>query len=730
MSGGRSDDVIQPREGRHLLEYWFMIVRRRRLVASLTLLAAAALGVRAMLTRPMYRATAQLLIERQTPQVLEFKEITQMDARWGEDYYQTQFRLLQSRALAHRVIERLNLLADPDLGGPRPPEVIQQALAAPPGQSVLLEAAINGFLARVTVLWQRNTRLMSVSFDASRPELAAQVANALAQLYIEQSLALRYETSAEASSWLAEQIERQRAKVEQAELALQKLKEKEGIVNIEERRELVEQKLKDLGGALTTLKTQRLEREGLYRQMRDAGEVEELPEVMRSPVVQALRVDLASLERQEAQLLERYMDQHPEVVKVRNQIQETKRKLSSEARRVVRAAENDYKAALFQERNVEGALEAAKAETLDLSQRGVRYDSLKRDLDASQAVLASLLSRSKQTDVAQELRATNIQIVDAAGLPRKPVRPRPLRDVGLGLLFGLILGCGLTFFLDYLDRTVKTPEDVRMHVGAPLLAVIPETVSPKGERIVLLDPAGKGPFAEGYRVLRTALSYCWPAAGAKVVAVSSTLPREGKTLTSVNLALALAARDGNVLLVDGDMRRPQGQNVLRVKRTPGLSDILTGKAKPSEAIQGIAGTSLSFLSSGAHVPSPADLLTPGVLKGLLDGLRSYYTWVVIDTAPIGAVSDALVFAPLSDGVVVVVGSEMVHRNAVAHTLERVEGTGARVLGVVLNHADVERHSYYYGQYYGHYAAHYYAADVAEAGSARLRAVKPKQDAFG
>jgi receptor protein-tyrosine kinase len=276
---------------------------------------------------------------------------------------------------------------------------------------------------------------------------------------------------------------------------------------------------------------------------------------------------------------------------------------------------------------------------------------------------------------------------------------------------------------------VKTPEDVRQHVGAPLLAVVPQTEVTSRDKLVLLDPAGKGPFPEGYRVLRTALSYCWPAGGPRVISVSSTLPREGKTLTAVNLALALAARDGNVLLMDGDLRRPQLHSVLRVKRAPGLADILTGKAKPSETIQRVPGTSLSVMPSGGHVPSPADLMSAGVLKGLIEGLRGYYAWVVVDTAPIGAVPDALVFAPLTDGLIVVVGSEMVHRNAVVNTIERIGTTGARILGVVLNHADVARHSYYYGQYYGHYAGHYYGTDAGLPGRAPLRAVRAGRDAL-
>lgn len=696
----------QPQEA-HLWDYVHVVLRRRRLALAILVGITALAGLRAFLTRPVYEAVAQLQIQRENPNVLTFKEVAQVDAA-RDDYYQTQYKLLQSRALARRVIEGMGLMQDPEFGGPRSEQDVAAALALPPGQSALVEGVVNALLSRLRVQPIRNSQLVSVAVESYRPELSAQIANRLAQLYIRQTLEFRFQTSSEAGQWLGDQIEEQKKKVEATGLALLKVKEKEGIVNIEERRTLLEQKLKELGTALTTLKTTRLEREALYNQMKNAPNPEELPEVMRSPFVQSLRIELASLDRQQAQLQERYLDQHPEVVKVRNQIQETRSKIRSESQRVIRAAENDYKAAAAQESSIFSALEAAKAETLELSRRSVQYDTLKRDLDASKEVLASLLSRHKQTDVAQELKSSNIRIVDQAVVPRSPVRPKKLRDLLLGLLLGLGAGIGVAFFLDYLDNTLKTPDDVRVHLGAPLLGVIPE-LADGGKSPLVTHARSQGPFLEGYRVVRTALNYSWPDVAPRVLIVTSTAPGEGKTLTSVNLALTLAATEGHVLLIDGDLRKPQVHSFLGGKKAPGFSDILVGKSKPSEAIQHHPGTHLSFLAAGRQAPSPGDILIGRTLRGFLDGLKKIYTWIVIDTPPVGAVAEALTLAPLADGVVVVAGAEMVPRKAVGHTLERLQASGARVLGIVLNRAQVEKHSYYYGHYYGHYYGRYQQA---------------------
>jgi capsular exopolysaccharide synthesis family protein len=695
----------------HLWDYLHVLLRRRRLVVAVFLVVSVHAAVKTFLQRPVFSAAAQVLIEREAPAVLNFKEVAEVNAGvWGDDYYQTQYKVLQSRALARKVIQALELLQDPEFGGPRPPAEVESAHAAAPGESGPMEAGIDGYLGRLKVEPVKNSRLVSVAFEAFRPDLAARVANRHAQLYIQQALEFRYQVSSEAGAWLQGQIEDQRRKMEAAALALQEARQSLGIENIEERQRLLAQKLGELGSALTALKTQRLEREALVQQMKRAPRADELPEVQRSAVVQSLRLELTQLERQEAQLLQRYLDQHPELLKVRAQIAEALRRIEAEAQRVIRTTENEWKGLVAQERSLSEALEAAKAEAADMQRRTIPYETRKRELDASREVLNGLLSRGKQADVASELKTSNIRILDAAVLPGGPVRPNRRRDVGMGMLLGLALGIGLALFLEYLDSTLKTPEDVRNHLGVPLLGVIPEVKESTPDALLVGSEKAHGPFLEGYRVIRTALGYCWSSQEPRVMVCTSTAPGEGKTLTSLNLAQTLAAVGERVLLVDCDMRKPTAHEVLSLSRGPGLSDLLASKATTEEAIRAVAGSGLSVVTAGASVPSPGDLLTTEAMRGLIESLRSRYRWLVLDTPPVGAVADALVLASLGDGVIVVAGAEMVSRKAVLNTLHRISETGSRILGVVLNRAQVARHAYYYGRYYGHYGHYGYHAE--------------------
>jgi capsular exopolysaccharide synthesis family protein len=673
----------------HLRDYWHVVLRRRWLALAVLLAVTAAGVARVMLARPEYRATAQLLIEHQAPDVLDFEKNPRAAEVW-DDFYQTQYRLLQSRLLARKAVVKLDLLRDPAFAGALSEAEIAAAQQAAAGASPVMEQAVDRFLAGLKVQPIRNSQLIALVYESPRPERAAQAANALAELYIQQTLDFRYRVSAEAGAWLDQETAEHTRKVSEAERALQEFQDREGLGDVEERRALLEQKLKDLGAAVNAAKSRRLDKEALSRQMQGTRNPEELGDAVKSPLVQSLRTELGALERQQAQLSQRYLDEHPEVVKVRRQIEDTRAKIAAEARRVVSAAVNDTRAAELQEASAAAALAAAEGEARTLSRRAVKYDELKRDLAASQRLSESLLARQKQTEVGREVRASNVHVIDAAVVPRTPVRPRPVRDLALTVL--LALGCagGAAVVRDYFDRRVGKPADVRL-LGQSLLGVIPE-VSRRGR---FKGGVGQEAFAEGYRVLRTALPID-DLDGGQVLLVTSTLAGEGKSLTALNLAKTLASSDERVLLVDADLRRPQLSALLRARREPGLADVVAGGGRVEDAVQTLTGE-LSLLPAGTAVArNPADLLATETFRALLARLRGTYDRIVLDTPPVGAVADALVLAPLADGVLVVARSGKVTRDAVAGVLERLAQARGRVLGIVLNRARPQRHAYDYG----------------------------------
>jgi capsular exopolysaccharide synthesis family protein len=675
----------------HLRDYWHVLLRRRWLALFVFALVAGAGTVRVLLQKPQYRATSQILIERQPPDVLDFEKNARMPEA-VDDFYQTQYRLLQSRLLARQVIERMDLLKEPEYGGLTDTQLAAAEKAAP-GASPSMEWAIDLFLQRLHVQPIRNSQLVALIMDSSRPAVASGAANTLAQVYIQQTLDFRYRVSAEAGEWLDKETAEHTRQLAQAELALQQFQEREGLANMEARRMLLDQKLKDLGSTLTAARTRRLDKEALSRQMRAAANAEDLSGVIGSPLVQALRTELAGLERQQAELAERYLDDHPQIRKVREQIRDTREKIAVEARRVVQAAENDTRAAAAQEASIAGAMAAARREAEELSRRGLKYDELKRDVEASQQLSASLLQRQKQTGVTREVKVSNVHVIDPAVTPGSPYRPQPVRDVGLAVLLGL--GCaGLIAFLrDYFDHSIAKPADVRV-LGLSLLGVIPETRARDRQALGAGRP-GHEAFAEAHRMLRTALPADDDGDGAQVLLITSTLAGEGKSLTALNLAQSLAAAEERVLLIDADMRRPALSNLLQTREAPGLAEVLGG-ARLGGAIQSVAGTRMRLLPAGAPSRNAADLLGTEAFRKVLAQLRERFDRIVVDSPPVGAVADALMLAPHVDGVLVVAHSGKVARGALVNVLERLANARARVLGVVLNRARPDRHGYDYG----------------------------------
>jgi capsular exopolysaccharide synthesis family protein len=683
-------------------EYLAMLHKRRALVATCLGVCLLVATVYNYTTRPVYEATAKLLIDREAPNVLPAKEVLQA-GEGGSDYYQTQYELLRGRNLIARVVTALGRQAPEELG----------PVASSDPESPLLSGAVAAFQSRLSIEPVVGSRLVNLRFRSYQPAAAARAVNTLAQLYIEQALEFRYTTSSEATGWLTGQVQEQRRKVEEAERALQRYREREGLVSLDDREGIVDQKLTSLTAALMAARTERLGKEALYNQMKSLPpqDLHTFSPVMQSTVVESLKTHLAELSEEEARLAETLGDRHPELVRVRARVKATREKIDAEIRDILRSLENAYDVARQHEVRLEASLEEAKREALAANGKAIQYGILKRDVESHQELLRELLSRTKETGLESELKSTNLRIVERADPPAAPVLPRRLWNYEVAGLAGLALGIGLSVLLERMDNTVKTPEDVRKHLALPFLGMIPEVsiARPDAEGqppLISADP--QSAVAEAYRVLRTNLIFSSAEGAGRVLVVSSANPGEGKTTTVANLAASLAQNGARVLTVDADLRRPTLHHQFGVGKTPGVSDVVVGKCTPSQAVQTTRIPGLQAIACGYIPPNPAELLGSESMKEVLSTLRKRYDWVLIDAPPILAMADAPILCPFADGLVLVVWAEKSSRPAIQRALDQVSRVGGKVIGVVLNKVDLARNSYYYSQYYGEYYRSYYA----------------------
>jgi len=691
-------------------------------------------------TRPLYQATAKILIDRATPNVLPMKEL--MESPAGQDVYQTQIQLLTGRALAEKVVERLGLQKSAEFQtGPlmSPWERFQRKfLGRNPisvdNEGIPLSPAVAALRSRVRVEPVPGTRLVNLHVTAFDPAFAAKTVNSLAELYIEQSVEYRFATSSAATGWLSERLKEQQEKVTRAERALNEYSQQQGLVNADERQGLVSQKLTSLNASLLTARAERIAKEGALGQLRGlpAHQLESHPQILASPLMAGIRSQLAELQREQTRLADTLGDKHPEMIRVKGQIRAFEERIRSEVDSVLRAMEADVQAARQQEASFQASLEGAKHESLEGDRKAVDYIVLKREVDVSRDLYNDLIKRAKETGLESELKATNIRIVEAAEIPRAPFLPKRSTNYQMGLFIGLALGLGLCFFFEHLDNTFKTPDDVKQHLGLPFLGMVPDVnarasgpVPARTSPLILRSP--KSAVAEAYRVLRTNLIFSSAdRTGGRVLAISSANPGEGKTTTVANLAASLAINGSRVLAVDADLRRPTMHQHFGLTKTPGLSDLIVGKAKPSEAIHKTQFGGLQVMPCGYVPPNPTELLGSASLREILAALRTHYDWVLIDTPPILAMADTAVLCPLIDGLAIVVGAETSSRPAVQRAVDQIQSVNGRLIGVILNKVNFERNSYYYGQYYGEYYRSYYAdrnEGTGTSGGARSRSTR-------
>jgi succinoglycan biosynthesis transport protein ExoP len=725
-----------PPESAHLVDYVRVLYKRRWTAITAFLLVFGSITIYSFTATPIYSSKVQLLIENENPNVVKFEEVYDQN-KTSNDYYQTQYRILQSRLLARRTLEAEKLWSHPLFavdptstpGWLNPIDWARYAVrsfgdyfnpipAADPEtqESTLQSQAIDNLLRNTSVSPVRNSRLVDVSFRSPDPGLSTRVANSIARQYIEQNLESKFLATKEATNFLNARTAEQRKALEQSEQALQRYREKTGAVALEDRQNIVVQRLADLNAAVTKARTDRIEKESIYNQIREIqttrSAVDTFPAILNNSFIQQLKSQLNELQRQQGQLSEKLGARHPEMVKVQSAIETTQARIQSEVEKVVQALRNDFLAAQASERALQISLDQQRAEAQDLNRASIQYGVLQRDATSNQTLFAGLLERSRETGISGELKTSNIRIVDEAEMPRGPSSPNKTNNLLLGLFGGVVLGIGLAFFFEYIDSRIKQPEEIRAYLGLSFLGMVPafvvkETVGPP-----LLGNGMPPEFTEAFRGIRTNILFSSADSGPKSILITSTGPGEGKSVVSANIAMTLAHAGQRVLLIDADMRRPKAHEFFGIPQEPGLSNVIVGESKASEAVKRTLTPNLWVLAAGKVPPNPAELLGSKRFRDFVKSLGEHFDWIILDSPPVMAVTDASVLAHGVTGVIFVVASEMTSRGSAKAALEQLDSVKARYIGSILNRVDVRRNSFYYSHYYRRAYQPYYSKPSA------------------
>jgi polysaccharide biosynthesis transport protein len=714
----------------HLLDRVAVIYRYRTIAISVFVLTTAAMLIQGYTTVPMYEARTRILIEDERSTAIPGLSQESQFYEDPEPYYQTQYRILTGRDLVREVIAGLELdkvpefngtAAAPDtpmriardlakktlalVGRAEPPAVVAEAPT--PGETASESASVDAFTARLQVQPVRGSHLVDVTFSAMDPKFAADAVNALGREYVAQNLQVKLETTRAMLDWLDNEVANQQKKVQDSEQALAQYRARENAMSLDEKQNIVVSRLNKLNDDVMLARTKKARNQVLYDQLRQTApaNVADLPAVAQNPLVAAAKTKVLDAQRNRAALAERYGEKHPQMAKAISDLQEAQRQLDLETSRAVQAIRNDYETAMLEEQSFAQALNAAKADAQDLSNKSVDYNVMERETQSNRQVYQALLQKENELRVASNSQANNVRIVDTAEVPTSPTGSNR-RSWPIALALGFVLAAIVPFGLDYINDTVKTPEDVTRRLKLPFLGLVPSVRGDKN--VVLASEQVPHDFGESFRSLRTALIGQYEAAETKLLIFTSAQPLEGKTTTAVNVAMALAYGGARVLVVDADMRRPGLHRPLRLTNERGLSQVLSGQARVRDVIQRTVDPNLLAVTAGQTPPNPSELLTSERMKTLLRNLsHGPFDWIILDTPPVLAVTDAVVLAPLVSGVTFVVGAEMTRRRLAERALETILATYPKQVGVVLNKVDFARNKYYYSRYYGHQYKNYY-----------------------
>ncbi len=713
-----------------LLQMWHPIWLRKWSILALMLVIMLVTALATFAITPTYRATTTLLIEQRKSNVVSIEQV--YGSEWGgNEYLQTQFELLMSRALAERVVRKLELTTHPEFDPRQQAEplvdigsilgsikkvakaitgTLPEDLDAVPDQEALILAEVTEkFMKLMSVEPVAKSQLVKVQIDMADPDLAARSANAIAQGFIEAQLETAMDMSVTATTWMNSRIVELRTKLKESEDRLQSFREKENLVDVDGVASISAAELAATSDRMIDARRQRAEAQSQYRQvqsMRSGGwqKLATIPAVLGHPLIQQFKADEAKARAKVDELSRRYGARHPALEAARSDLSAASASLRGQVDQIVAGIERNYQLAVANEESLRASVNTNKAQIQKISRKEFEIRELQREVEANRTLYDTFMTRLKEATATADLESANASVVDPAIVPLNPIKPMRGLIVGLAGILALLGSTGITLLLQILNNTFKSIEEVENKLNLPVLGILPLMKNRQRSQIAHLFSSDEDKsFSESIRTIRTALVLSGMSGPHRILVVTSSLPGEGKSTVAANLAYAFGQME-RVLLIDADLRRPTlAKNFKFPVGTPGLANLIAGTAKVDDCIKTIEG--IDMLCAGAVPPNPLELLSSERFAKIVEHLKSRYDRVIIDSPPTQAVSDATILATHSDALIYVIKSEASPIPLVQKGVGQLLQSNSPVTGVVLNQVDVrkaQKHGYHYGGYYDYY----------------------------
>ncbi|WP_372760471.1 GumC family protein [Pseudoalteromonas sp.] len=674
---------------------------------------------------PQYKASATLLIEAKQAKAVSFEEIYGLDSDQKE-YYLTQFEVMKSDSIAREVIAKLDLQSHIDFT-PKPSifnelnilikeylpflnQTETKLLSHQEQQEEKMQDMLAIFNKALVVSPIRKTQLVKISFESSDPKLAALVANTIGEVYIENQMRAKMGITQQATSWLNTRLSQLRIQLDDSEVRLQAYREEQQLFDIEGIAGLVTQELEQMSQQLVETRAARNNLMSINRVIKEYGNnniefLGSMPEITSHKVIQDVKREVILVERKVSELAEVYGYKHPKMISAKAELVTVKANLNKQIKGLVTGIEKELNRITRTIKTLESDLKKTRDEYQHITRKETKYNQLKREVETNRNIFNTFLSRSKETEVTSDFTSAAARFTDRAYAPKKPTKPNKKLIVIITFISSLAFAVSMSLIFDILNDTVKTKNDVESKLAQRMLGLLPHVKTSRKNNFHIhayLDDEYRR-FAESVRTFRTSLLLTQLAREHQIIAVTSSVPGEGKTTTSANLAMSLAQM-GKVLLIDGDLRKPSLAKRFDIPVFhPGLSNLITGTEQFSECVHLDERSGVAIMPSGQIPANPLELLSNNRFEELLKVLKTKYEHIVIDTPPTQAVSDALVIAQSVDSVVYIVKADMTRVKPIKAGLERLFEVKAHVAGVVLNQVNMSKsadeHSYGYYDYY-------------------------------